>query len=142
MTISWKRIAFGALTPAPLGVAILFLFARIMNQSSAYMGLADEARAFALFVVFAYIVCGLQSLLCSVLMEFVVNPKIQNNLYAAIIFIVLGGLSGSSVALVTFTKSTKMGIFVVLGALVGLITGMLTRFSYRDSWITGLNKNT
>lgn len=75
------------------------------------------------FMMSAYFLTGIQSIIYSLLMEFLINPKIKNNFAVVILSSALGGLSGIILL--------KPGL--VVGALTGMLTGIILRRMYLGS---------
>ena len=75
------------------------------------------------FMMSAYFLTGIQSIIYSLLMEFLINPKIKNNFAVVILSSALGGLSGIILL--------KPGL--VVGALTGMLTGIILRRMYLRS---------
>jgi hypothetical protein len=73
------------------------------------------------FFLFAMIFIGIQSIVYSLLMEFVVNPYIKNRFMAVLASVSLGTLSGTVL---------NIDSFALIGAAVGLIVGIILRSMY------------
>jgi len=86
-----------------------------------------------LSVLFAYKIVGLQSIMYSIVMEALVNPKIDNT---CIVICISAGLGVASAAVVGFDEAAVAGFneaSVLVGALTGAISGVYLRLSYIKS---------
>ena len=140
-----KRIALGILLPLILA-SFLFVAWRtgevylIGNKKltafnhevsillGVFQGITAYVFAVLLGVLAAVQLCGAQSLFISLLMEYVINPKIENNLIVLLIYGLLGVISGVIVDQLIGETS-----LIVIGGVTGIIVGKILRDNYNRS---------
>lgn len=118
------RLLIGILLPGPLGMLLLSLFMYItdiaqgVNES---IDILTLVYGMFLFSLLSYVFVGIQSIVYSCLMEFIINRFVKNDAAAVGISTLLGALSGLIIG----------GFGAVIGAMVGLIVGAILRSNYR-----------
>jgi hypothetical protein len=106
------RILMGIFFPAVIASTVLTLFFMLLGDSDP----APQDDFFKLLIL-AYMTSGIQSIISSLLTEFVINPKVKNNTLFVVYCTILGTLSGFP--------------FMVPGGFVtGIIMGVLLRWHY------------
>lgn len=109
--------------PIILGTAV-FLIMGIVSSSKGSVEISAILSALYMSLIlfpFAMTFVGIQSLIYSFLMEFVVNPFVKNDLIAILISLLLDVLSG-------FVLSDH--VMILIGAIVGLVVGIFLRSIY------------
>lgn len=135
------RLAAGLLLPGFLG-ALLWIAITSINALIAGDRITDSGFfPFLLFMsMMAYFFVGIQSLIYSILMEYLINRNVNNNILAVFFSVILGFLLGPIlfIILAFFTSgysipAGEIGIVTFLsitGAVVGLIVGIILRWLY------------
>lgn len=114
-----KRVVLAALLPALVGSMLMSILGVFVTGE-----LAIFAKGMLMFPLFAYYAVGLQSIVYSVILEFIINPYIKNHLLAMAASVLFGGLVGGM----------EFAFFgVILGALTGAIVGAYIRQLYRQA---------
>lgn len=111
----WLRIILAIVLPVPLGVLCILVITHDLARV-----IEDNGSTFFFLLLFGYLFTGLQSILYALLMEYLINPKVQNHYLVVLSSMVLGTLSGIPVFI----------IGVIPGAVVGLLMGILLRVLY------------
>jgi hypothetical protein len=121
------RLLIGILLPITIG-SIIFAGIAFASELKGNINIPElPLLVTGLFVMglfifpFAMIFVGIQSIVYSLLMEFVINPWIKNNFVAIMVSILLGTLSGYVL---------KEDLLALIGAIVGLIVGVILRSMY------------
>lgn len=109
-----ERVLIGFLGPV-LSVPIGFLLNGVMQGL-----IGDSIAFFVLSIFFSLVMVGLQSIIYSMLMEYVVNPFIKNNYIAIFISMLMGFCSG-------YVLNNTMAF---VGVFVGLLFGIILRVKY------------
>lgn len=116
-----KRVMLAALLPALVGSMLMSILGVFVTGE-----LTTFAKGMLMFPLFAYYAVGLQSIVYSVILEFIINPYIKNHLLAISASVLLGGLVGGMQLQFDFFS-------IVLGALTGAIVGAYIRQLYRQA---------
>ena len=142
-----KRLVLGILLPLIIASFLLTTWAvaqsyfidgknilRFDRELPILLGILKSAAGFIgvvlLFALYATFASGIQSILISFLMEYVINPKIENNLAVLFICGSLGLISGVFIYYVfPFGKIW----FIPLGGVTGIIVGKILRDNYNRS---------
>lgn len=122
------RITTGILAPAPIGTMVVIIIYQIVyfiyNRNFVInINNKDSFLTLLGLMMYAYFLIGIQSIIYSLLMEFVINPKIKNSLAVVILSSALGGLSGAMLL--------EPGL--VVGAITGMLMGIILRRMYLGS---------
>lgn len=118
-----KRLLLGVFLPAIIGALIFVIedfFRSIVNDKP----LVNYFEIFPFILLFAYMFVGIQSVIYSLIMEFLVNNRIKNNIVVVLLSTVLGILSG-----IIFLRTE----FIITGAITGFVMGVGLRRSYNNS---------
>ena len=119
MNNRWERLVAGIFMPGAIGTILLFVFMLFIRQPQDISPL--YFMSFVGMLIFAYLYAGIQSVIYSIAMEFVVNPRVESNFIAVGVSGILGALSGVFI----------WGWFIaVIGLLSGLVSGLYIRNSY------------
>lgn len=78
--------------------------------------------------LYAAAISGLQSVLYSLTLEYLINPKVDNDNIATFIHLTLGLLSGWTANMIIREDS-----LIIIGGLTGLIVGHILRTNYKRS---------
>jgi hypothetical protein len=117
------RLLIGAILPLSLGSEIVAVMAMV-SEAKGNITL-DMLPAMLvggmMFFPFALIIMGIQSLVYSLLMEFVVNPFIETKFVVYLASIFLGVMSGCTL---------DCGYFALVGAGAGLLSGVVLKLIY------------
>jgi len=138
------RLLFGALLPAPFGVVLITAPALLMNLLQGAAFDAYVFRGITAVMLMAYGLIGIQSILFSLLMEFVVNPRSSNTRRAVNGAALIGGASGAVPVLFGFILNPGLldsiahallallsaALAAFLGAVVGRVMGRVLRGMY------------
>ena len=149
------RLILGATLPVLVGAAgVWLLFSggwhspHVTNQHiTLYSIFRDIFYAIAFYLLISavgFILVGIQSVIYSMLMEFVVNPRIKCDYVAILIGGFLGAASGLFIQLLVFVSSVLDAnpsrptldyadvdvFFAILGFMVGLIVSRILRRNY------------
>jgi hypothetical protein len=131
MTSSVQRLCVGIFAPAPLG-ALLTSSVNAVDALRRHRLEAEDLLWMPLMwigvSVGAYLMVGIQS----ILMEYVVNPRLRKDGIVIAASALLGALSGAAMPLV-FPKwdGWFIGIWVAVGVIVGAVMGYVLRHMYR-----------
>lgn len=115
------RMAFGFFVPVPLFFAFLAIWAAFDDGLGAGFGLFISSL---IIWPYAYVFMGIQSIACSAVMEYWVNPKVSSSTVAIALGGVLGALSGWTISWFDYYP------FIYLGAATGVIVGTVLRWHY------------
>ena len=119
------RLLGGILLPPLLGALLIFVPVILFNMiatTSTGKNWQDIVSGIFIAILFAYIFAGLQSLVASLLMEFVVNPKARRDGLA----VSAGGFFG----LLSVLPLASGLVFLPVGLIVGLLVGWWLRKSH------------
>jgi len=141
-----KRIILGALLPPIVGLFLLAIWGVVLNyfidskdiilrfdhELPILLSILKSAVAYIgailILALFASFVSGIQSIVISFLMEYIINPKIENNLIVLLIYGLLGVISGVIVDQLIGETS-----LIVIGGVTGIIVGKILRDNYNRS---------
>ena len=115
------RIVLGILLPPLFGVIVFLVPTTVDCVTQDQNELACGMPRF--LVISAYLLMGLPSIIYSLVMEFVVNSKISSYKICILVSSFLGVAAG---------MVTGKLFLVVVGAIVGLLTGMILRKNYEN----------
>lgn len=120
-----KRLFTGFLLPLAFGVILFWLYSYFISKGGNYLPLT----AYDFFAVLIYVILltGVQCVIYSFVMEYFINPQIKGHFTSIILSSVLGGISTLLPALVTYKHFI---FFVILGMIIGVLTGVILRFMY------------
>ena len=118
------RLLVGLLGPAIVGSFIIMVFvfvsAGIKDGPSIEM-LQSVLKGFVVFLVAGLIFIGLQSFVYTIVMEFIVRPKVRLRNAYLVVSCMLGAASGSIVDIIF----DDFPFVTILGAITGLLTGLI-----------------
>ena len=140
-----KRLVLGILLPLILGSVFFFTWGVVENiffdgkviirfdhELPIFLGvLKSVAHYFGGILattIYAAWICGVQSVLISLLMEYVINPKIENNLIVLFICGFLGLINGALFGIILGKIS-----LIVVGGITGVVVGKILRDNYNRS---------
>lgn len=109
--------------PAFLGVLFFLSTSAAFDAEREFKVFELFDRTFLFIMLVAYAFVGIQSLIYSFVMEFVVNPKIANNFTAVLASMVIGAISGVVLGTVGAT----------IGLIIGFLLGLMLRYLYIKS---------
>ncbi|MEJ2466503.1 MAG: hypothetical protein P8045_12500 [Candidatus Thiodiazotropha sp.] len=123
MSLIVIRLLIGSLLPLALGSEVVAVMAMISEaKGNITLGMLPAMLVGGMmFFPFALIIMGIQSLVYSLLMEFVVNPFIENKYVVYLASIFLGVMSGCTLG---------CGYFALVGAVAGLLSGVVLKSIY------------
>ncbi|WP_395373307.1 hypothetical protein [Marinicella sp. W31] len=125
------RMLQGIFLPVAIQTFLMLLYALIDSGLGMKDGIGDFFKMMFLLLAYGYVVAGIQSILCALTMEFLINPRIKNHIAVVLISGFLGLLSGFSVIAFVFGKATgDASEWLLLSAVTGLIMGVILRRSY------------
>lgn len=110
------RLALGIILPVLVANCYFILEAVLFSSSEYFPSLPDILGLLGL----GYILFGIQSIIYSLLMEFIINPKIKASWLAVVLSGALGALSAIPLTI----------YFIPMGILSGIIVGTLLRIIY------------
>lgn len=122
-----KRVLIGAIAPAP--IALLLIYANMLFNGDIEFKL-QILKSYLFFLAYAYLFIGIQSILYSFVMEFLVNRRIENGFLVVLSSIFLGVISPS---ILHFDFGGGMSGIYVLGGLTGVIVGGMLRLHFLNS---------
>lgn len=123
-----KRLLFGFFMPI-LSVPLVGFINILFNNPEDG---GDFLKGFLIIILFSFVFVGIQSLLYSFIMEYIVNPHIENHLICILLSGFLGFLSGYVIN-ETLLSSGRWGLF---GLGVGIVSGTIIRFLYVKSKVS------
>jgi len=116
------RIVIGFVAPSLLGALLVinwtYVFERREELGATNIVFGVIVTYFTA-VAYAFLLIGIQSLVCALLMEFLVAPRIRNIYLYLLVSCLLGALSGATVLMFI----DRM-YFIIIGVFVGLIVGL------------------
>lgn len=112
------RIVIGFITPPIVGVILLYLVLLFFSKSE--LDIQFSNGTFLIGIPLSFVVTGTQSMVFSLLMEYVINSNTQNRPLSVLFAAVIGGISCAFFG----------WVFVVLGVLVGTILGWYLRWHF------------
>jgi hypothetical protein len=118
------RLLIGLLGPAIVGSFIIVVYVFVLDGIK--NGLSIETfpillEGFVLFLVAGFFFIGLQSLVYTTVMEFIVRPRARPRNAYLVVSCMLGAASG----LVVDVIFDDPPFFVIFGTIVGLLTGLI-----------------
>ena len=119
-----SRLLIGLLGPAIVASFILMLFVFVsaaIKEGPSIENFYRVSKGFIIFFIGGSIFIGLQSLVYSIVMEFIVRPKIRLRNVFLLTSSLLGAASGSIVGIIF----NDLRFLVALGAVTGLLTGLI-----------------
>ncbi len=120
------RVIAGVIFPAP--IAVILIFIAIVSGSASTLDSSEIVSVYNIWLIFAYLMIGLQSVLYSLIMEFLINRKLNNNYQVISISCFLGAFFGS---LELKSLDFHLTEITTLGAFTGVITGVILRTAYQ-----------
>jgi len=130
----WTRLLLGIILPIFTGFIIINLI-KIILHSFQTKSFVIEFDYIYVSLIFIPILSGFQSLLYTVIMEFWVNKICKSYLMVVGISSLMGGVS-SYIAICIVYQGIIVTLeweFIVIGIIVGLITGTILRSHYKKS---------
>lgn len=118
-----SRILIGAFMPAFLGVLFFFSTSAAFDAEKEFKIRELFDPMFLLIMLVAYAFVGIQSLIYSFLMEFIVNPKIVNNFVVVFTSMIMGAVSGVVLG----------SVGAAIGLMIGFLLGLILRYLYIKS---------
>ena len=123
------RLLAGVLVPAAVGACILFMLSYIDDRPDGIELHVDsfwlkELMKFLIYLLLGYIFVGIQSIIYSILMEYYINPKINNDAVVICISSTLGCISGAVILIPALAA---------VGLVTGFVTGIYLRRSYKNA---------
>lgn len=109
------RILTGILIPSPTAAILYVIYALLINHN---VDTSDISNLLLMCIFFGYLTIGMQSIIYSLIMEFIIAKYIINNLIAVIISCFMGSLIG------LFLRSDFL---LFMGISIGLTTGLILR---------------
>ena len=114
-----------------LQVMLILIYGFIDSGFGAMGDLGEFFKMVIFLTMYGYLVTGIQSILYAVLMEFVLNPRIKNDLLVLLSSSFLGALSGYSVMAILFEKGISDSLeWLFVSAVTGLLMGILLRDNF------------
>ena len=118
------RLLVGLLGPAIVSSFIIMVF--VFVSAGIKEGLSIEIfqsviKGFVIFLVAGLIFIGLQSLVYTIVMEFIVRPKVRLRNKFLVASCMLGATSGSIVGVIF----DDLPFFITVGTVTGLLTGLI-----------------
>jgi hypothetical protein len=123
---TYLRLLTGIILPAPVGTFLLMVYLLIIGQGDS----KEFIPAYFGTLHFAYFLTGIQSIVFSLLMEFVV---IRKNMQVYKVFIV-GGLLGMLGDPGLYVKYSFVSFFTPIGFLTGSIVALILHRMYIKKW--------
>ena len=111
------RIVIGFITPPIVGVILLYLVLLIFSKSE--LDIQFSNAIFLVGIPVSFVVAGIQSMVFSLLMEYV-NSNTKNRSFSVLFAAVIGGISCAFFG----------WVFVVLGILIGTTLGWYLRWHF------------
>lgn len=118
------RLLIGLLGPAIIASFILMLYVFVsagIKEGPSLESFYTVVKGFIIFLVAGLFFIGLQSLVYSIVMEFIVRPKVRRRYAFLLTSCFLGAASGSIVSIIF----DDLQLFIALGAVTGLLTGLI-----------------
>ena len=117
-----KRVALGIFLP-PMIAATIFTFSlaviEIVAGRAGFLGFSSLLVMYLFFVTGAYILSGVQAIVASVVLEYLVRPRVTTRLQYLFAAGVLGTLSGLIISPMNYP------IMLIVGAVAGVLTGIV-----------------
>ena len=118
------RLLIGLLGPAIVGSFIIMVFvfvSAVIKEGPSIEIFHSVLKGFVIFLAVGSIFFGLQSLVYTVLMEFVVRPRIRLRTAYLVVSCILGAASG----LIIDTIFDDFPFLTIVGATTGLLMGLI-----------------
>ena len=118
------RLLVGLLGPAIVGSFILMVFVFVsagIKEGPSIEIFQSVLKGFVIFLVAGSIFIGLQSLVYTIVMEFIVRPKVRLRNAFLVASCMLGAASGSIVGIIF----DDLPFLITLGTVTGLLTGLI-----------------
>jgi hypothetical protein len=118
-----KRLIIGSAFPPLIGSLLLMsvgLYNTVINKEN--FSFIEYSKSFLVLLLFAYLTIGLQSILYSFIMEFVINKRINNSKIYYLSSAVAGFILGMSLMHITW-------------GIIGLITSMILSVILRNNYL-------
>ena len=118
------RLLLGLLGPAVIGsfITMVFVFvSAFIKEGPSIEMFQSVLKGFVIFLVVGTIFIGLQSLVYTIVMEFIVRPKVRMRNAYLIGSCMLGAASGLIVDMIFY----DFPFLTVLGAITGLLIGLI-----------------
>jgi hypothetical protein len=128
-----RRIAVGILAPAPLGVLLLLTWSLALGPKRLRL---DELWIMPLgylgVTLVGYLIVGAQSILYALLMEYIINRRLQSDITVVGVSALLGAIAAGSVLLL-FPRWDALfaTVLLAIGAIVGTVVGHFLRRMYK-----------
>lgn len=117
------RLIAGSLLPCPIGVTLDILLGAILTVN---LSIFTELPMLIPGFIFAYRFIGLQSILYSIVMEFLVWRICGVNYKAILVSALLGALCGLSILFIPIDRiKFQAGELVAIGSITGVICGLI-----------------
>jgi len=118
------RLLVGLLGPAIISSFIIMVF--VFVSAGTKEGLSIDTfqivlKGFVLFLVAGSFFIGIQSLVYTIVMEFIVRPKVRLRNAYLLVSCMLGAASGLVVDVIFDNRP----FFIIFGAIIGLLTGLI-----------------
>ena len=118
------RLLVGLLSPAIVSSFIIMVFVFVsagIKEGPSIEILHSVLKGFVIFLVAGSIFIGLQSLVYTIVMEFIVRPNVRLRNQFLIASCMLGAASGSIVGIIF----DDFPFLIALGTVTGLLTGLI-----------------
>ena len=118
------RLLVGLLGPAIVGSFILMIFVFVsagIKEGPSIEIFQSVLKGFIIFLVAGSIFIGIQSLVYTIVMEFIVRPKVRLRKVFLVVSCMLGTASGSIVGIIF----DDLSFLMTLGTVTGLLTGVI-----------------
>lgn len=118
------RLLVGLLGPAIVGSFIIMVFvfvSAVIKEGPSIDIFQSVIKGFVIFLVAGWIFIGLQSLVYTIVMEFIVRPKVRLRNNYLVTSCMLGAASGSIVGIIF----DDLLFLITLGTVTGLLTGLV-----------------
>ena len=126
-----NRIALGIFLPVLIQTVFILIAIFFESGMSIFEGFLQLPLALLFFLAAGYALTCIQTFMYAYLMEYVINPKVKNRYLVVICSMILGGLTGYSVALFfDLYALSESWPWIVLSGLNGLLMGVILNNSY------------
>lgn len=118
------RLLIGLLGPATISSFIIVVYVLVAEGIKGGLSIEDfqsALKGFVIFLVTSFFFIGLQSLIYTIVMEFIVRPKVRLRNAYLIVNCMLGAASGMAVDIVF----DEPPFFIIIGMIIGLLTGLI-----------------
>ena len=118
------RLLLGIFAPPVLG-SILFLiyviYTDLKNYPDDFGHVLDSLSELHIIIFFSFFFVGIQAILYSLTMEFIVRPRVRNRMYFVLFSSLLGAASGFVPGVTDGSLDLLLPIGIIVGAAVGLL---------------------